>query len=243
MKIGISIPTYYRSDGSSKDFLIRALDSIKKQTHQDYIVFLIGDKYDNVHEFKELATIIPSGKIIYKNLDRAIEREKYLHKNMEALWCSGGVNARNHAINIARNYVEYCCALDDDDYFLENHLSSINEAIEAKDNPVFMHTLSSFKDIPVFPNIEQAEDIIEIQLEPCKFVHSSTCLNIRKIYLEYRDVFDETGKAVPADADMWERLGIYCKENNLKTYCIRKLTCVHSTEQLLLKKKKKIKDK
>ena len=107
MKIGIIIPTYNRKNNSTNQLLKRALESIKNQTHQDYVVFLVGDKYDDVDEFNKLATsIIPKDKIIYENLDKAVEREKYLDVNMTALWCSGGVNATNHGLDIAKNYVE-----------------------------------------------------------------------------------------------------------------------------------------
>ena len=75
MKIGILIPTYYRNNGSTKDLLTRALESIKNQTHQDYIVFLIGDKYEQANEFNELATsIIPKDKIIHENLEHAVSQ-------------------------------------------------------------------------------------------------------------------------------------------------------------------------
>lgn len=234
MKIGIVIPTYYRKNISTKNLLKRSLDSIKNQIHQDYIVFLIGDKYENPDEFNELATsIIPSDKIIYENLENAIEREKYMDVDMTALWCSGGVNATNHGLNIAKNYVEYCCHLDDDDYFLENHLSSINEIIETKKDPVFIHTLSLYKNIPVFPEIGQYDDIIEREPIPGGLIHSSTCLNIKKINLRYRDTFAEIGKVCPADYDMWERLSLYCNEKDLKTYCYRRLTCVHDSESTI----------
>lgn len=238
MKIGILIATYYRNNGLTKLLLKRALESIKNQTHQDYIVFLIGDKYENVDEFNELATsIIPKNKIIYENLENAIEREKYLNKNKQALWCSGGVNARNHGLGIARNYVEYCCQLDDDDYYLDNHLHSINEVIETKNDAAFIHTLSLYVDDPVFPNIGVVGDIIERNPAPSGLIHSSACLNIKKINLKYRDTLAEIGVALPADYDMWGRLATYCKEHNLKTYCIRKLTCVHPTEKSLLEEK------
>ena len=235
MKIGIIIPTYNRKNNSTNQLLKRALESIKNQTHQDYVVFLVGDKYDDVDEFNKLATsIIPKDKIIYENLDKAVEREKYLDVNMTALWCSGGVNATNHGLDIAKNYVEYCCHLDDDDYFLENHLSSINEVIETKKDAVFIHTLSSYKHIPAYPVIGEDDDIIEKEPVPAGLIHSSSCLNIKKIDLRYRDTFAEVGVIWPSDADMWERLAAHCKEKDLKTYCYRRLTCMHDSESTLL---------
>jgi hypothetical protein len=69
----------------------------KNQIHQDYKVFLIGDRYENEKEFLEIATsIIDKDKIYYENLPEAKERDKY--KSGDKLWCSGGVNARNYGI-------------------------------------------------------------------------------------------------------------------------------------------------
>lgn len=235
MKIGISIATYFRANGSTKRLLTRCLESIKNQTHQDYMVFLIGDKYEDPNEFIELATsIIPTDKIIYGNLENAIEREKYPNDKLN-LWMCGGVNAKNHANTIAKNYVEYCCQLDDDDYFLENHLECINTVIETKNNPSFIHTLSKHLNHDPFPGIGVDNTIIERYPEPCNMTHSSVCFSLLKIPLKYRDVYMETGQAWPADADMWERVTKYCKNNELTSYCVKTVTCVHDSEQSILK--------
>ncbi len=234
MRIGISIATYFRQNGQTKELLRRCLESIKNQTHQDYVVFLIGDKYDYPVEFFELATsIIPHDKIVYDNLDVAVEREKY-HNNKQALWSCGGCNARNYANTIAKNYVEYCCQLDDDDYFLENHLSSINSVIENTNNPAFIHTLSNHMGTNGFPNLGVDGSIIEHYPEPCNITHSSTCFNLFKIPLQYRDVYAETGQTYPADADMWSRVTEYCRNNKMVSYCIKTITCVHESEKSVL---------
>jgi glycosyltransferase involved in cell wall biosynthesis len=241
MKLGISIATYYRKNGKTRELLTRCLNSIKNQIHQDYIVFLIGDKYDNTDEFVEIATsIIPSEKIIYENLDYALERDKYLGIDMMALWSSGGVNARNYANDLAKNYVEYCCQLDDDDYFFENHLASIQEVIDKKSDAVFIHTLSTYGSNPAFPIIEANDSIIERYPEPQNLIHSSVCMHMSKLDgidrgFKYRDVFADEGVRWPADADMWGRIKYYCEHNNLKSYCISRVTCSHETEQSILR--------
>jgi hypothetical protein len=74
MKFAIRILTYQRKDGKSEEYLRRSLGSIKKQTHQDYKVFLIGDKYDNHEELIRLSRIISSEKIYVENLPNAVER-------------------------------------------------------------------------------------------------------------------------------------------------------------------------
>ena len=235
MRIGISIATYFRQNGQTKELLRRALESIKNQTHQDYMVFLIGDKYEYPMEFFELATsIIPHDKIVYDNLDVAVERERY-KDDKHLLWMSGGVNAKNYANSIAKKYVDYCCQLDDDDYFLQNHLERINTVIESKNNPAFIHTLSAHLNHKSFPDIGVDDTIIERYPQPCNITHSSVCFNLFKIPLKYRDVYLDTGKGYPADADMWARITDYCKSNGLTSYCIKTVTCVHDNERSIMK--------
>src|ERR1035437_5772268 len=101
MKLGIVIPTYQRNDGKSPEFLKRALESIKNQIYQNYVVFLIGDKYNDNVEFELLATtIIEKNKIKYINLLHAVEREKYLINSNE-LCLAGSSNANNVGIDMA----------------------------------------------------------------------------------------------------------------------------------------------
>lgn len=52
MKLGIVIATYQKSDDSTPFLLKRAIESIKNQTHQDYLLIIIGDKYENNNEFE-----------------------------------------------------------------------------------------------------------------------------------------------------------------------------------------------
>ena len=68
MKFAINIPTYYRSDGKSISFLKTALDSVFNQTHQDFKIFLIGDKYENEGELIDLVSTYDSDRLFFKNL-------------------------------------------------------------------------------------------------------------------------------------------------------------------------------
>ena len=52
MKLAISTSTYKRKDGGTPNLLKRALDSIFNQTHQDFKIFLIGDRYEDENEIK-----------------------------------------------------------------------------------------------------------------------------------------------------------------------------------------------
>jgi len=121
MKIGIVIITYQRLDGSTPILLQRAIDSIKKQTHQDYTLIVVGDKYEDDNEFKNICNNTGLGnKIVFENLPYAKERDKYPLGSKE-LWSSGGVNARNYGIDIGLSLgLEYICHLDHDDYWISS---------------------------------------------------------------------------------------------------------------------------
>jgi glycosyltransferase involved in cell wall biosynthesis len=231
MKLGIIIATYQRSVGNTPYLLSRALESIKNQTHQDYKVFLIGDKYEDHDEFLQLATsIIPLEKIYFENLSIAIERDRYTYMP-DKLWYSGGVNAMNYGIKLAiKDGCDYICHLDHDDYWHPQHLEIINHTIEITQDSAFIYTCGTYYN-SYLPKVILNNEIIEKLPIPCQTIHSSVCINHSKIPLLYRDVYEETGQIAPSDADMWVRISEYIKINNLKSYLIPTLTCYHPTEK------------
>lgn len=236
MKLGIVITTYQRPDGNTPSYLTRALLSIKNQIHQDYKVFLIGDKYTDNDEFITLSkSIIPHNKIYYENLPIAVERDRYPQGGL-SLWRCGGVNAGNHGIS--KCYEEgltYICHLDHDDYWSEDHLSSINHVIENIDNTAaVIYTCSTYSNRHLPPVIVDNEIINDIP-KPERTIHSSICIDYSKVYLKYRDTQYEIGIPYPADADLLQRLGTQIIENNLKSYLIKRITCFHPEERSVLK--------
>jgi acetyltransferase-like isoleucine patch superfamily enzyme len=231
MKLGIVIATYQRLDGSTPSLLKRAIDSIKSQTHQDYTLIVIGDKYEDNNEFESICNDKDlKDKVIYKNLPYAKEREKYPIGSQE-LWSAGGVNARNYGIDLGLELgLSYICHLDHDDYWHPQHLEIINFTIEETKDASFINTCSTYFD-SYLPAIELTNEVMPSQLKPGNFIHSSVCINHKKISLKYRDVFEETGKEYAADADLWIQIGEYVAKNNLKTYQISSLTCFHPSER------------
>lgn len=231
MKLGIVIATYQRLDNSTSSLLKRAIESIKSQSHQDYILIVIGDKYEDNNEFESICNDKDlKEKIHYVNLPNAKEREKY-SIGSEELWSAGGVNARNYGIDLGLELgLSYICHLDHDDYWHPQHLEIINFTIEETKDASFINTCSTYFD-SYLPRIELTNEVMPSQLKPGNFIHSSVCINYKKIPLKYRDVFEETGKKYAADADLWIRIGEYVKKNNLKTYQISSLTCFHPTER------------
>ena len=230
MKLGIVIATYQKLDGSTPSLLKRAIESIKNQTHQDYTLIIVGDKYEDNVEFESICNDKDlEGKINYINLPNAKEREKYPIGSKE-LWSAGGVNARNCGIDLGLELgLTYICHLDHDDYWHPQHLEVINYTIEKTKDASFINTCSTYFG-SYLPSIELTNEIIPSQVKPGWCIHSSVCINHKIIPIQYRDVFDETGEEYAADADMWGRIGEYVKSNNLKTYLFSSLTCFHPTE-------------
>lgn len=231
MKFAIVISTYYRKDGKSILYLKTALDSVFNQTHTDFNVFLVGDKYENEDEVLELISTYDSDKISFKNLSYAKERDRYVD-NKWALWSYGGVNAVNLRIQDALNEgYEYICHLDHDDWWLPNHLSEINKCIE-ETGADWVCTKSTYASGENYLPVTNSLDDYQIFYPRyAGVIHSSVCMNFKKIPLQYRDLFDlYQTVGLPTDGDLWERSRIVIKSLNLKSVFINKLTCRHDEE-------------
>jgi acetyltransferase-like isoleucine patch superfamily enzyme len=230
MKIGIVVPTYQKPDGTTPELLQRAIDSVKSQTHQDYVLIIIGDKYEDNAEFERICSSAELGdRIVYENLPQAVEREKYAAGTKE-LWSAGGVAACNYGIDLGLKLgLTYMCHLDHDDYWHPQHLELINYAIEQTEDASFINTCSTYFDT-YLPSVELTNQIQHSQVKPGNFIHSSVCINHKDIPLKYRDVYAETGREFAADADLWTRIAKYAEQHSLSTYQITSLTCFHPTE-------------
>ena len=231
MQLAITIATYQKSNGKSPYYLTRTLDSIFNQTYQNFKVYLVGDKYENNYEFLNIVEKYnyPKDKFFYENLPYAPEREKYLNDNRYVVWCVGGVSAINHAIDLAlADGFQYICHLDHDDYWDTGHLQIINDVIE-ETGADWLCTKSTYCR-NYLPLAQTDQKYIPFMPVNGGLINSSTCINLVTLPIRPRDVFAETGKADPADADRWIRCAAYIKEHNLKSYFINKLTCFHEEE-------------
>jgi glycosyltransferase involved in cell wall biosynthesis len=229
MEFSIVIATYQRKDGSTPFYLRRCLDSIFNQDHQNFKVFIIGDRYENNEEFVSICESYDQSKIYYENLPVADERDKYTDKML--VWKHGGTFACNYGVDksIEMGY-EYVCHLDHDDEWEPNHLSSLNEVIE-KTGALFLCTKSLYVHGPILPKIDTHEELIHFYPEPERLIHSSVCINFKEIPLRYRNTYEETGfSGLPGDGDLWVRITEHLKAINSVGYLINKITCKHLEE-------------
>jgi glycosyltransferase involved in cell wall biosynthesis len=229
MKFGIVIPTYYRKDKTTKFYLTRALNSVLNQKYKNFKIYLIGDRYEDEEEINELVSKYESENFYFENLKVAKERDFYTNKY--AVWSYGGVNATNYGIDISLSEGnEYICHLDHDDYWSETHLETIKNCIDITGSD-WVCTKSIYVDNRILPVSLSTEKYINFLPKPESLIHSSVCMNFKKIPLKYRDLFAETGKiGLPTDAELWYRSGKYIIENNLKSTLINEITCYHIEE-------------
>jgi glycosyltransferase involved in cell wall biosynthesis len=235
IKFGIVITTYQRPDGYTPAFLTRCLQSIQNQTYTNFKVFLIGDKYNDNDEFVSLTSnITDANKIYFENLPYAAERDIYYPDNLDALWKYGGCNASNHGIDVALKHgYDYICRLDHDDAWSPDHLMNFAECIETHDAKVIC-SLSTYpfnfqKQLPIVPF--STDKFIKHIPKPGNVIKSSTCINQKEILLRTRNIFKESNISIePGDADFWDRLGVYIKQNNISSYLVNRLTCAHDYE-------------
>lgn len=220
MKFAVVIPTYERADGMTPQLLRRTLDSIFNQMHNDFRVFLIGDDYTHPEVILDMIKNYDD-RLYFQNLPVAVERQKYAN-DQERLWCNGGNSATNVGVQqaLSEGY-RWICRLDHDDWWLPDHLSVLNIAIEATQG-VWFCTLAQADNGIVLPKIDSLKKISAIPFlpKPGGIFKSSTCYDQLSI-----DVWGRDCGAIPVDYDMWQRMEQYIKEHNLKSYCINKITC------------------
>jgi glycosyltransferase involved in cell wall biosynthesis len=234
IKFGIVIATWQRPDGMSLPYLQRCLESINLQTHKNYKVFLIGDKYEDNEEFIKLATtIIPQDKIYFENLPNAKERELYYPHDLESLWKYGGLTAVNYGLDKSvEEGFDFICRLDHDDAWGQDHLENFNECISTT-GAQFVCSLSTYMSpnsiLPQIPHT--TEKYIPFIPKPGKMIKSSACFNQKLIPFRSRNILEETGERGDAgDFQLWGMVGKYIQDNNISSYLVNRLTCGHDTE-------------
>lgn len=229
----IILPTYYRGKDTF-EILKRCLDSVFNQTYTNFKIFLVGDNFTEDESLEALLSTYDKDKIEFINLPLAVERIKY-KDNKWALWCAGGINARNYTINHAllQGY-SWVCSIDHDDYWESNHLYELAKAID-KFSPDVVFTRANWKNETELPKIPTKTKYTKLLPVPEGTVHSSICLNFTKLPFRYVDIFEVTNKFFPADAFLLMSIVRYAKQHEIKSIFINELTCQHPDEGFVRK--------
>lgn len=244
LKFGICMASYYRHNGNSRDYLRRSLNCVLNQTATNWHVYLVGDKYENNHEFEEMAQIVPKDKMTYINLPVAPERE---HLSGVNLWCVGGVNAINYANKLAlEDNCDYLLHLDDDDNWVETKIQMLNYLCRMFNNPSFLFHYSYYIGNSVIPK-QTINNISINNLIPLRSqcIHSSYCAHksVMKDF-QYSGYLPNKQKYLEGDIQFLDYLHKCIKTNSATCLFIPFIMCGHLIEReaiaLIPKKEYKI---
>ena len=226
----IVMATYYRKSGSTYNYLKRCLESITKQQHKNWVIYLIGDQYENEEEFDSYKNLVEPGKLkIYNKPDP--ERNYISNKNK--LWYIAGASAMNCGLEWARNDgYKYYAHIDDDDYWENNHLLLLASVYQKYPSCVFAYTKSTNVNPKILPR-EEIETISPNNLLPrnSNLIHASASFRCDIIPFNYHTTHIESEVRWPADAIMWDEINNFIKTNS--NYCailVPVITCHHDQE-------------
>ena len=254
IKFGIVIPTHKISDGGAQttrqnfmntpSLLKDSLGSIKNQKYDNYVVYLVGDKYDGDDEIKTVMNkVLPKGKLKYHNLSTPGERDKGFSKKQFRY--TAGCGAMNKGLQMAKNDgCDYIVRIDHDDKWTPNHLELLAKAYTQYPELAYVFTRSrkkvdatnSSKKFMYQPRDERHTNLIEpnnLGYTHGDVSHSavswrpSMCGDLR-----YRDADAQCNtepkiskeKTNPADVDMFNRMMKAIKDKGHKYMYIPKLT-------------------
>lgn len=245
MKFAVTIATYCRKDGMTPTLLKRALDSVFNQTHQDFRVFVVGDDYQPKEEFEQIISEYPKEKVYAINLPESHDRMKYkgensqpiqledgLFYNNRIMWCNSGRTPMNIGIELALHHgYDWVAHLDHDDFWESNHLEMINNVVERYGYEcVWTTTKATYGPDDIMEVDTNGWDVIGYLPRAYNVIHSAVAMNMRRIPLRYRDVWEEEGRIMPTDADFWDRLNQFIPANGYTGTYIDALTCRHDSE-------------
>jgi glycosyltransferase involved in cell wall biosynthesis len=240
IQYGVLIKTYKRKNNSTPDYLTRCLKSVVNQSYSNFKVFLIGDKYEDSEEFNKLSSLVPPEKLIAINLPVAPERD---NPNLQgkALWCSAGAHAAKYGMNLMKEKgIFHHCRLDDDDFWLPNHLEMLNQGYTMFPESVYVYCNALYTNpsghTRTFPpeNISPLLRYDNLPPRPERVIQSAASWRLDKIPIMPRTVLEQ-GRVYPGDADLWQRMRVYFNENNLKTLYIPLTTVIKDSEGYQIK--------
>jgi cellulose synthase/poly-beta-1,6-N-acetylglucosamine synthase-like glycosyltransferase len=240
IQYGVLIKTYKREDGSTPSYLTRCLESVLSQNYENYKIFLIGDKYEDQEEYDRLSSLVPTEKLVAINLPVAPERDDPNLKG-KALWCSAGAHAAKYGMNLMKEHgIVHHCRLDDDDYWLPNHLQILNQGYTMFPEAVYIYSNALYTDpsghTRTFPT-EKVSPLLRydnLPPRPEKVIQSAASWRLDKIPIMPRTVLEQ-GRIYPGDADLWQRMSLFFKKNNLKTLYMPLTTVIKDSEGYQIK--------
>lgn len=234
IKFAIIMATFCRSNGKSPSYLKRSIESVVSQTHKNWDLIIVADKYEPRKEIENIIDYykkLCNNKIIYIYND-IVERD-YLTDKIK-LWCCAGGNSINRGLEYARsNNYYYYCHLDDDDFWTNEHLEKLAYAYDNYSNCIFANTQSTHCGSYLPKNEENITTIYPNNRLPLaqNTIHSSFSFRLDIIPFKYFTSLDMNDNFWYSDAIMLNNIKDFLEKN--KEYCsiyMPYMTCYHDYE-------------
>ena len=233
VKFGISIASYQRPDGATPDLLKRAIKSVHEQTYKNWKLYVIGDNYGPGFGYdidEAIENDADAEQTFCLDLPYAIGRDDGL-TGME-LWRVGGVGAMNFALTAQHldKTIDVTAHLDDDDYWLPDHLETLAEQyIDPDVSFVYTQTRRHYRNHDVFPKCFD-NHVRPRQPQVNGLIHSSASCRLKHIKSMY---IPDTAR--PADSDLWFRIAGEIYRNKTVSLFVPKVTVVREHSQKYVK--------
>lgn len=177
------------------ELVVRAIQSVISQSFQDFEIQIIDDGSE-----KDYSSVIQN----YKN-DKRVNYYKQPNAYLPS--------ARNKGIELAKG--EWICFLDDDDYYLKNHLEALkNLIIKNNFEKALYRTFSFFEDEN---NIRTSQPISKLKGNPLEYIINNT-ITVNNVCVHrsllVNNVF-EPSLRIAEDYNLWLRL--LCKYRLFET--------------------------
>ena len=229
----VCVATYARSNCKTPEFLERCIDSIIKQSYQNFIIVIVGDKYEPKNELNEIVEKVrknTKNKIILFHND-CVERD-YI-KDKRKLWHIAGASSMNVGLNYCREKsYNYYCHLDDDDWWDNDHLKNFAIIYTNYLNTSFVNSLSSYPFSSGTLPLIKDNTIYENNVLPKNgtMCHSSISFRTDRIPFNYFTTHDESKIYEPADGIMLDRIRKLNIQKGFSSICTNEKTCHHEIE-------------
>jgi hypothetical protein len=203
---------------------------VRAQTHPDWTVYLVGDRYEDEDEFRSQARLLPPDRVRAVNLPVALERDDPALREI-AFWCCAGTNALNTALALQRrDGLVVTAHLDDDDHWRPDHLAVLASTYRADPEAAFVYTRAAHGNGGVLPADGGETGTCARPPAPFRLAHSAASWRLDRIPLSYTSCPAEFGQAVPSDAYMWAKVADYCRARGLRSVFVPETTVVHPSE-------------
>ena len=244
LKVAVITQTYYRKDGSTKSHLRNMFKMLKSQKYQNFKLFITGDNYVPKKEFLEVCSEYPGDIYVHNNVFSFRNFKLGSNRNY---WACGGVLAALNSYSKAKEEdYDIAIMLDDDDNWLDCHISNIVTHFARYPETGLMVTKAEYCKKAYLPLINSNEIYYNNYIPGGNrggSVRASTAHNIKIIGEEQIQIFNEIFNIVlkrhgkedeeeifPADAMFLELMGEKIKKGIYKSLYVPILSVVKSSD-------------